>query len=40
MKAKYIAILVLCLVSQIGTLANTKYDKIHDSSEHVKVCPL
>ena len=40
MKAKYIAILVLCLVSQIGTLANTKYDTIHVPSEHVKVCPL
>ena len=40
MKAKYITILVLCLISQIGSLANLKYDTIHKNAEHVKVCPI
>lgn len=29
MKAEYITILVLYLISQIGSLANLKYDTIH-----------
>ena len=40
MKAEYITILVLYLISQIGSLANLKYDTIHINAEHVKVCPL
>ena len=36
MKTKYITILVLYLISKIGSLANLKYDTIHINSDMLK----
>jgi len=40
MKVKYLSILILCLISQISTLAYTGQDVVHIDSEFAKVCPL